>query len=671
MMPNVQRRRSKLIGLALTLVLSTVLLAQSLPSTAATPWYDKGSPFGVVAALGNRVRAEDVGAAVALMREAGVQWQREEIFWDRVQKEPGGPFTWNSDGSGFYDYDRTIGAQVAAGINILGLLDYNPAWFKGRNPHPDEWIKDWGDFVYAAVAHYGRDRGWIKHWELWNEPNLAQSGYESGLYEIKDFVRILEVGRAAAKAADPEARIVMGGLASGWTLNPSPYTYDYLDYLERAAQIGALNHVDIVAIHPYRPNAPEGDFWQRDRSADFRSELQRLDELLLQYGPKPVWITEMGWTTSQTWPGVDADTQALFLIRAYMFALTHPNIEKIFWYDFRNDTRSGSDYERPIYNDGETEFHFGLLRRSYPLDPNRADLRKPSFLAYRTMTHLLGGLAPQQILADGDWNGQSDIYWYRFGDGTRRVDVLWRAGEANPVLPVACDCREALVRSWRGEVQYVLQADSGMLNLRLEAMGTPIYIEYDPPINLGGQFFAATNHSLRGAFQSYWYANGGLERFGYPLTDELIEPEAGHGRPRVVQYFERARFEHFPEFSNTEFEVQFGRLGDTILSRQGINWHTMPKVSGVSPECLFFAETGHSLCPPFRNSWEQLGGLTKMGFPLTEPFEMSHPETGRNYTVQYFERARLEYFPEHQGTSNEVQLGLLGRELIWRWGGMP
>ena len=32
--------------------------------------------------------------------------------------------------------------------------------------------------------------------------------------------------------------------------------------------------------------------------------------------------------------------------------------------------------------------------------------------------------------------------------------------------------------------------------------------------------------------------------------------------------------------------------------------------------------------------------------------------------MQYFERARLEYHPEHQGTEFVVLLGLMGREVL-------
>ncbi|MFP4440980.1 MAG: hypothetical protein ACLFVO_27405 [Chloroflexaceae bacterium] len=659
--------------MAILLVLLITMLPPATPPTIASdlPWRDKGTPFGVVAALGNRVRSDEIDEAVALMREAGVQWQREEIFWDKVQQVPNGPFDWDGDGSGFYDYDRAIEAQVSAGINVLGLLDYNPAWFKGKNPHPHEWIEDWGDYVYVTVARYGRERGWIKYWELWNEPNLEKSGYQSGLYEVWDFVRILEVGRAAALAADPEAKIVMGGLASIWSEPPSPYNYDYFDYLEAVAQNGGWDEVDIIAIHPYRPDAPEGNPWRRDWAVTFRDEMRRLDEILWTYGSKPIWLTEWGWSTNNQWPGVDLDTQAFFLVRGYVLALAHPSIEKIFWYDFRNDTQPGAPYERPVYDDREVEFHYGLLRRTYPLDPDRGDLRKPAFVAYRTLTQMLGGLGLQDVRADGYKPGQENVYWYAFAGSGRRVDVLWRTTHSSPDLQMNCNCRQAIVRGWNGQVKRILYTDDGELTFRLDATGAPMYIEYDPPVTEGGEYFAATGHSLRGAFRQYWYTNGGLSRFGYPLTEELIEPEFGSGRPRVVQYFERARFEHFPEFSGSSYEVQLGHLGTTALERKGVDWQTLPRVPGAPEECVYFAQTGHSLCPPFRAVWEEQGGLPLVGYPLTEAFETLNPTTNQPYVVQYFERARFERHPDLNGTPNEVQLGLLTRELLTSWGTMP
>ena len=48
-----------------------------------------------------------------------------------------------------------------------------------------------------------------------------------------------------------------------------------------------------------------------------------------------------------------------------------------------------------------------------------------------------------------------------------------------------------------------------------------------------------------------------------------------------------------------------------------------------------------------------------LGMPITEVFLN---EEGR--AVQYFENARLEHHPEYIGTKYEVQLGLLGEEMM-------
>jgi hypothetical protein len=427
----------------------------------------------MVASLGNRVRSDEIDTAITLMQEAGVQWQREEILWEKVQTWPGGPFHWSGNEHGFYNYDYAIEAQAKAGINMIGLLDYNPSWVKGSNPPTETWIEDWAGFVYTTVARYGRDRGLIKHWELWNEPNVKEYGYDCGLHTIEDFIGILKVGHAAVKAADPDAKVVMGGI-SGILKRPQPFNYDWLDYLERVGQAGGWEYVDILAIHIYHPLAPEQAFRRFNRIANLRGELSHLDTLQQRYGPKPVWITEFGLATLDIWPGVGLQNQALFLVRSYVLLLAHPHVEKIFWYDFRDDIWSTTPYEHPV-SSLDANFHFGLLRRAYPLDPDDANLRKPSFLAYRTMTSMLSGLHLQNIREEGF----SGLYWYRFGNRHRRVDVLWRTRTTAPVLQIACACRQAQVHSWNGQQSQVIYPTEGMLTVRMGPPGIPMYIEYE------------------------------------------------------------------------------------------------------------------------------------------------------------------------------------------------
>ncbi len=78
--------------------------------------------------------------------------------------------------------------------------------------------------------------------------------------------------------------------------------------------------------------------------------------------------------------------------------------------------------------------------------------------------------------------------------------------------------------------------------------------------------FAETNHTLRGVFLNYWQAYGGLPVYGFPLTEELQERNAGNGQTYTVQYFERNRFEYHPENRGTRYEVQLGRLGAEVLA---------------------------------------------------------------------------------------------------------
>lgn len=84
---------------------------------------------------------------------------------------------------------------------------------------------------------------------------------------------------------------------------------------------------------------------------------------------------------------------------------------------------------------------------------------------------------------------------------------------------------------------------------------------------------------------------------------------------------------------------------------------------GEPPAAGFFPETGQLVAPDFLATWRAGGGLTTFGLPITEERSEIGEEDGREYRVQWFERARFERHPEFAGTPQAVQLGLLGRQL--------
>ena len=91
--------------------------------------------------------------------------------------------------------------------------------------------------------------------------------------------------------------------------------------------------------------------------------------------------------------------------------------------------------------------------------------------------------------------------------------------------------------------------------------------------------FDLTHHSLNGAFLQFWFWNGGLARYGYPISDPLTE-QGAEGKPYLVQYTERARLEYHPENRGGPYEVLLGLLGtDLAAGRTDPPFHRLPPPS--------------------------------------------------------------------------------------------
>ncbi len=87
-------------------------------------------------------------------------------------------------------------------------------------------------------------------------------------------------------------------------------------------------------------------------------------------------------------------------------------------------------------------------------------------------------------------------------------------------------------------------------------------------------------------------------------------------------------------------------------------------IQGDPHLCVYFIQTGHNACQGFLAYWQRFGGVDVFGYPLTEEFTFVDPATGRPTTMQYFERARFEWHPGSAPQRYDVQLGLLGSEIL-------
>jgi hypothetical protein len=93
-------------------------------------------------------------------------------------------------------------------------------------------------------------------------------------------------------------------------------------------------------------------------------------------------------------------------------------------------------------------------------------------------------------------------------------------------------------------------------------------------------------------------------------------------------------------------------------------------VGAEPPTKVYFPQTGHHVGDPFLEYWRENGGLPVYGYPLTEAIQEKSALDGKTYTVQYFERARLEHHPENDAPW-DILLGHLGRYAAEKISGHP
>ena len=129
-----------------------------------------------------------------------------------------------------------------------------------------------------------------------------------------EFVAIQKAAYRAIKAVDPEAiassrRWLRPASASSRGPNRSRALDDrvFLEHVYRASDGDIRRYFDVLGVHSYGYNNPPGDWLghQTVATAGFKSHpsfyfrrFTQLRDVLLAYGDdKPLWITELGWTS--------------------------------------------------------------------------------------------------------------------------------------------------------------------------------------------------------------------------------------------------------------------------------------------------------------------------------------------------------------------------------------
>lgn len=359
-------RVRRLVGGLLTgLVVAMMIGALLSGAQAAT----SGPQVGVVGDITWGTSPAEVTRSVSAMVDAGVGWVRAGVAWSGAE----------ADGKGMVnqgylaEVDAAVNQARAAGLQVLmPLADGVPYWASGdpakyQDGTGAHWNKYWrstrtsdyADFVGAMVARY--QAVGVHTYELWNEPNLPRF-WPSGP-NAAEFQTFLAAAYPAAKAADPTATVLMGGLAKN--------DYDFLGQLYVA---GGRPYFDAVAVHPYTGSADPTWCWNEGqtikRAKDAFCGIEEVRNTMVAAGDsaKPMWLTEFGWSTTTAAYGVSEATQADYLTKAFTKLQSYPYVAVAFWYSLRN---VASLQDAPA----DYEANLGLLRTDFTAKPAYAALR--------------------------------------------------------------------------------------------------------------------------------------------------------------------------------------------------------------------------------------------------------------------------------------------------------
>ena len=294
---------------------------------AQRPEAHPNDPFYGVISAG----AQPGSGELAMLGDAGVGTLRINFAWGSVQSAPGAPYDWSQ-------YDPVVRGAAENGIRVLATAYSTPTWVAPTPEVPPlgRALDGFERFTRAAVERYG-DNGtfWEQHpdvpklpitdWALWNEPNSPL--FWKPRPDPAAYLRLLRAFSPVVKGADPQARVLLGGLfpapTGGIPIGP---------FLSAIYAGGGRRLFDAAAVHPYASTP-----------AKALSRVEQERAVMRSFGDadKPIWITEVGWASGGQPSGltVGPERQAEYLTRIFTLAAdAHERlgIGGVVWYALRD-----------------------------------------------------------------------------------------------------------------------------------------------------------------------------------------------------------------------------------------------------------------------------------------------------------------------------------------------
>jgi hypothetical protein len=380
------------------------------PDTAGfAPVADAGvNPFGMNTFLQEEVEPEKRELALQMIADAGFHWIRQEFPWEDIEIHGKGDFEDRRHEpyrSAWEKYDQIVELAGQYDLEIIARLSNPPAWSRAQGNEagpfaPPDNLDDYGDFVEATVRRY-KDR--IRHYQIWNEPNIYPEWGEQPV-SPEEYTELLRVGYTRVKEVCPECVVISGALAQTIPLGPRDLN-DFI-FLQRMYDAGAGDYFDVLAMQGYGLWSGPTDRRMRPRVLNFSRPLY-LREIMVHNGDaaKPIWITEMNWNApppdlpDKSFGFATPEQQARFAVLAYQRAQEEwPWMGVVNFWFFKRATDSERD---------QAMYYFRML------EPDFAPM--PVYDAIKEVTHQPAVVYPGvhqedhwALAYDGPWETRSE-----------------------------------------------------------------------------------------------------------------------------------------------------------------------------------------------------------------------------------------------------------------------
>lgn len=304
---------------------------------------------------------------------------------------------------------------------------YEPVFLQDGKINPANY---WGAYVYKTVQTY---KPWVRIWEVWNEPDWVPDWQTTLKWEteppakselvrfngsIFDYVRMLRVSSEAAKAADPTARIAVGGIGYPSFLSAILRYTDNPSGGAKTAEFPETGsaYFDVVSFHSYPVFGPGSS---DEGVAGFIGLREELGKRLAdgKATGKSFVVTETGAPHIAVGGAPGGGEYAPNYLVKVMVAGQAAGIERIDWFSMSDGKAVGASTNSFDY--------MGLYIDVSKLGQTSEAVRTESGRAYRTLGKLLAG-------ANFDITGTAALGLPAAVDGkafrlpdNRRAFVLW------------------------------------------------------------------------------------------------------------------------------------------------------------------------------------------------------------------------------------------------------